>query len=56
MNRNWLGTVWQGLFLLVVIAIGARVVYGLLAPLVPGVIVLALLVALCRFTIGRRWR
>jgi hypothetical protein len=32
-HESWTRKAWQGLLLLVVIAIGARVVYGLLVPL-----------------------
>jgi hypothetical protein len=39
----WTRKAWQALLLLVVIAIGARVVYGLLVPLLPGLIAVALL-------------
>ncbi len=42
-HEPWTKKVWQGLLLLVVIAIGARVVYGLLVPLLPGLIAVLLL-------------
>ena len=42
-HESWTRKVWQGLLLLVVIAIGARVVYGLLAPLLPVLIALVVL-------------
>lgn len=42
-HEHWSRRAWQGLLLLLLIAIGARVVYGLLVPLLPGVIALLLL-------------
>ena len=42
-HQSWTRHAWQGLLLLVAIAIGARVVYGLLVPLLPGVIALLML-------------
>jgi hypothetical protein len=41
--EHWSRRAWQGLLLLLLIAIGARVVYGLLVPLLPGVIALLML-------------
>jgi uncharacterized membrane protein len=41
-HESWTRKAWQGLLLLVVIAMGARVVYGLLVPLLP--VAIALLV------------
>ena len=34
-KEHWTKRAWHGLLLLLVIAIGARVVYGLLVPLFP---------------------
>lgn len=42
-HERWTSKAWQGLLLLILIAIGARVVYGLLVPLLPGVIALLML-------------
>ena len=42
-HEHWTGRAWQGLLLILLIAIGARVVYGLLVPLLPGVIALLML-------------
>jgi hypothetical protein len=41
--EHWSRRAWQGLLLLLLIAIGARVVYELLVPLLPGVIALLML-------------
>jgi hypothetical protein len=49
---HWTQRAWKGLLLLLVIAIGARVVYGLLVPLVPmmvaGVVLLLVYALLLR--------
>ena len=42
-HEHWSRRAWQGLLLLLLIAIGARVVYGLLVPLLPGVMALLML-------------
>lgn len=42
-HEHWSRRAWQGLLLLLLIAVGARVVYGLLVPLLPGVIALLML-------------
>lgn len=42
-HEHWSRRAWQGLLLLLLIAIGARVVYGLLVPLLPGVFALLML-------------
>ena len=42
-HQHWSRRAWRGLLLLVLIAIGARVVYGLLVPLLPGVFALLML-------------
>ena len=51
-NEHWTKRVWQALLLLFVIAIGARVVYGLLVPILPfvgaGVVLLAVYAVLFR--------
>lgn len=45
---------WQGLLLLLVVAIGARVIYGLLVPLLPVVVAGIALVGVCALVFGRR--
>jgi hypothetical protein len=51
---SWRQRITQALVLLLVIALGARVAADLLAPLVPGLVVLLVLAALLWFVIGRR--
>jgi hypothetical protein len=53
-HEHWSRRAWQGLLLLIVIAIGARVVYGLLVPLLPGVIALLMLGLTCVLIFQRR--
>jgi hypothetical protein len=53
-SRHWTNRAWQGLLLLLVIAIGARVVYGLLVPLLPFLGGMAMLVVVFLLAFSRR--
>lgn len=53
-NHNWTRGVWQALLLLLLIAIGARVVYGLLAPLLPVLGAVVVLIVVYVLLISRR--
>ena len=53
-NQHWTKRAWQALLLLVVIAIGARVVYGLLVPLLPVLGVMAVLLVVFWLLFQRR--
>lgn len=53
-QEHWTKKVWQALLLLLVVAAGARVVYGLLVPLVPVALVVIALIAIYVLLIGRR--
>lgn len=53
-QEHWTKKVWQGLLLLLVVAIGARVIYGLLVPLLPVVVAGIALVGVCALVFGRR--
>jgi hypothetical protein len=51
---SWRQKIVQALVLLLLIALGARVAANLLAPLVPGLIIMMLLIAIFWLVIGRR--
>jgi hypothetical protein len=51
---GWRQRVLSALVLLLAIALGARVAANLLAPLVPGLVILLLLIGLWWFLLGRR--
>jgi len=51
---SWRQKTLQALALLLLVALGARVAADLLAPLVPGLVVLLLLCAIGWFVLGRR--
>lgn len=52
-NRNWLGRILSAVVLLLVVAIGTRVAGELLRPLVPGLILLAVLGVVFSLLFGR---
>jgi len=52
-HRNWHAHVAQAVTLLLAVAIGARVIWYVLAPLVPGLIVLSVLAVIYAFVFGR---
>ncbi len=55
-HEHWSRRVWQGLLLLLFIAVGARVAYGLLVILLPGVIALLTLGLTYVLIVQRRYR
>jgi uncharacterized membrane protein YfcA len=53
-NEHWSRQAWSGLVLLVLIALGARIVYGLLGPLLPFLIVVVVLAVIFRLILRQR--
>lgn len=51
---GWRQRVLSAVVLLLVIAIGARIIADLVAPLIPALVVIAVLCTLLRFIIGKR--
>jgi hypothetical protein len=51
---GWRQKVFQAVLLLLVVALGARVAANLLAPIVPGLVVIAMLCGIGWFILGRR--
>lgn len=53
---SWQSRVWSALLVLVAVAVGARIVWEVLHPLLGGLLVLVVLVGLFGLLIGRRRR